>query len=256
MSSALIKVDSADTAGGYAVDKLVSTNGSIQFTPITGANGVKQLDLSASTGPYEVYTALLFDDGAGNITPVVLANTLSAGSPAWVNTGTNTFEAQLTGGFPDGKTWCCITVPDPVFNSVVISAGQVTPDACQFVFRQSVASAKGIQIEIRVYNAPPNTGPPNNASYVQTSGNYSVAAGNKIIGVTDPAHEITVDPTILPVGGELIIQDESDAVVEDETPIQIFGPFPNGVTVVTISVNLGTVKLYSNGVDTLYITSQ
>jgi len=126
-------------------------------------------DITDTTRPYKVYTALLTQSGTNAPVATVLQNTLS-GTITWSYSSVGTYQATLVGAFPSSKTFFYINSEasynngPQIYNQKIrqltrISDDIVSLDQTELNFTagvfSSAAEANNFQnasIEIRVYN--------------------------------------------------------------------------------------------------------
>ena len=126
-------------------------------------------DITDTTRPYKVYTALLTQSGANAPVATVLENTLS-GTITWSYSSVGTYQATLVGAFPSSKTFFYINSEasynngPQIYSQKIRQLTRITNDIVSLdqtelnftagVF-SSAAEANNFQnasIEIRVYN--------------------------------------------------------------------------------------------------------
>ena len=267
MSSALVKADSSDIKGGYLDGKIISQNSSITIAVVDPlGDGNKALDISASVGPYKVYSALLQQSGINDPTATELANTLGV-TMTWAYVNQGVYEVTASAAiFTQEQTF--LLIQEQTDDASTSALNEIT--CIKFVSATAIRvftyDANGALVddvldytgvEIRFYETPPNTPPPSGLAYVQTAIDYTVVPANRIVGVTDTSTTRTIslcDPATFPVGCLLTIKDETGAA--GTTPIIIDAYDVDGATPLTIDSDFGSVTLYSDGASKYFLASQ
>lgn len=267
MSSALVKADVSDIKGGYLADKIISQNSSITIAVVDPlGDGNKALDLSASVGPYKVYSALMFQEDVADPMVTELANTLGV-TMTWARMAAGVYEGTANNPiFNQNQTLLLIqeqsddgtdTASPEITLIKWVSTTVIRVYSCDKTGLLSDSILDYTGIEIRFYETPPNTPPPSGLAYVQTAIDYTVVPANRIVGVTDTSTTRTIslcDPATFPVGCLLTIKDETGAA--GATPIIIDANDVDGATPVTIDSDFGSVTVYSDGAGKYYLASQ
>lgn len=103
---------------------------------------------------YKVYTAIINQTKTNSPVATVLENTLN-GNIIFNYSSTGTYIGNLTGAFPEGKTFFLVTPPYVPGSSNTFYIGRVDNDTISLAFRKNMSAFNEIEnamLEIRIYS--------------------------------------------------------------------------------------------------------